>query len=80
VISAACQYAPIVADAAQPIRLAVAEDVLLVREGITHALETYDDLELVAPVADPEALRSAIDEHRPDVVLTDIRMPPNFQR
>jgi len=57
-------------------RVVVAEDSLLVREGIIRMLDTFDDTETVAVVTDLDGLMAAIDEHRPDVVVTDIRMPP----
>jgi DNA-binding NarL/FixJ family response regulator len=58
------------------IRIVLGEDSYLAREGITHALEADDGLELVATCGDLDSLRTAVDEVRPDVVLTDIRMPP----
>lgn len=58
------------------IRIVSAEDSFLVREGTRLLLETQDDLELVASVGHLDALLTAVDEHDPDVVLTDIRMPP----
>jgi DNA-binding NarL/FixJ family response regulator len=58
------------------VRVVVAEDSMLVREGIARVLEQYDDLELVALCDDLPSLLAAVDEHAPDVVLTDIRMPP----
>ena len=58
------------------IRIVSAEDSFLVREGTRLLLETQDDLELVASVGQLDALLTAVDEHDPDVVLTDIRMPP----
>jgi DNA-binding NarL/FixJ family response regulator len=58
------------------LRVVVADDHYLVREGIA-ALLTGDDVEVVAAVADADALTDAVDEHRPDAVLTDIRMPPH---
>ena len=58
------------------IRIVVAEDSLLVREGIRELLATEPDVEVVAAVADLPSLEQAIAEHGPDVVLTDIRMPP----
>lgn len=59
-----------------PIRVVVAEDNLLVREGIITLLDADADVEVVAACGDLEALLAAVDEHVPDVVLTDIRMPP----
>ena len=58
------------------IRLVLAEDNYLVREGVRRLLETQSDLDLVAACEDYPALEKAIEEHEPDVVLTDIRMPP----
>jgi DNA-binding NarL/FixJ family response regulator len=58
------------------IRLVVADDHLLVREGLRSLLETQSDLEVVAVCADLGSLLAAVDEQRPDVVVTDIRMPP----
>jgi DNA-binding NarL/FixJ family response regulator len=60
-----------------PVRLVLAEDNLLVREGVASLLSTYQDLELVAVCSNPDELLAAVDAHRPDVVLTDIRMPPS---
>src|SRR5688572_17641540 len=59
-----------------PIRVAVAEDSLLVREGIVELLAHEADVEVVAAVADLPALEHAVATLDPDVVLTDIRMPP----
>lgn len=59
-----------------PIKLVLAEDNYLVREGIRRLLATIDDVELMAVCEDLEELRAAVAEHVPDVVLTDIRMPP----
>jgi DNA-binding NarL/FixJ family response regulator len=59
-----------------PIRVVIAEDSYLVREGVVRLLETSDDVEVVATAEDYDTLLSATDEHAPDVVLTDIRMPP----
>jgi DNA-binding NarL/FixJ family response regulator len=59
------------------VRLVFAEDSLLVREGVASLLSTYSDIEVVATCAAPDELLAAVDEHAPDVVLTDIRMPPD---
>jgi DNA-binding NarL/FixJ family response regulator len=59
-----------------PIRVILAEDSYLVREGVARLLATIDEIELVAGVEDYDGLLAAVDEHSPDVVLTDIRMPP----
>jgi DNA-binding NarL/FixJ family response regulator len=58
------------------IRLVVADDSLLVREGVVRLLGTYDDIEIVALCGDLPELLAAIEQSPPDVVLTDIRMPP----
>ncbi len=60
------------------IRLVVAEDSLLVREGIVKLLGAFDDIDVVALCIDLPELLAAVEEHRPDVVLTDIRMPPDY--
>lgn len=46
------------------------------RHGIIAALSTIDDLEVVADCGDLDELMALVDERRPDVVFTDIRMPP----
>ena len=57
-------------------RIVLAEDNYLLREGVKQLLETSDEVELVATAGDLPALEQAIDAQRPDVVITDIRMPP----
>jgi DNA-binding NarL/FixJ family response regulator len=59
-----------------PIRLVIGEDNLLVREGLRQLLERDPGMEIAAAVGDVETLRAACDRERPDVVVTDIRMPP----
>jgi len=59
-----------------PIRLVLAEDNYLVREGVRRLIETDDDLELAAVCEDYDSLLAAVEAEKPDVVLTDIRMPP----
>ena len=61
---------------AVPIRLVLAEDQYLVREGLRRLLEAQDDLEIAAVCEDLDSLLAAVDAERPDVVVTDIRMPP----
>ncbi len=59
-----------------PIRVVLAEDNYLVREGVKTLIESEPELELVAVCEDYDSLLEAIEKTRPDVVLTDIRMPP----
>jgi DNA-binding NarL/FixJ family response regulator len=59
-----------------PIRLVLAEDHLIVREGVRRLLETQPDLEIAAVCDDLDSLLAAVAAERPDVVITDIRMPP----
>jgi DNA-binding NarL/FixJ family response regulator len=59
-----------------PIRLVLAEDHLIVREGVRRLLETQPDLEIAAVCGDLDSLLAAVAAERPDVVVTDIRMPP----
>ena len=59
------------------VRIVVAEDSLLVREGIERLLEQQDDIEIVALCVDLPELLAAVEAHLPDAVLTDIRMPPD---
>jgi DNA-binding NarL/FixJ family response regulator len=59
----------------KPVRVVVGEDSFLVREGIVRALE-LDGVELVSVAEDLDSLRLLIAHEQPDVVLTDIRMPP----
>ncbi|GII47690.1 DNA-binding response regulator [Planotetraspora silvatica] len=58
------------------IRIVIAEDSFLVREGVRRVLDLQDDLEVVGTAADLPQLLAAVGEHAPDVVVTDIRMPP----
>ena len=60
-----------------PIRLVIAEDHYLVREGIRRLLETQPDLEVAAVCDDLDSLLAAVKDEKPDVVVTDIRMPPS---
>jgi DNA-binding NarL/FixJ family response regulator len=59
-----------------PIRLVLAEDHYLVREGIRRLLDAQPDIEVAAACGDLDALLEAVEVERPDVVVTDIRMPP----
>jgi DNA-binding NarL/FixJ family response regulator len=61
----------------RPLRVVLADDSYLVREAITHVLSDAPEVEIVATCEDGDALRAAIERESPDVVLTDIRMPPS---
>jgi DNA-binding NarL/FixJ family response regulator len=58
------------------LRIVFAEDDYLVREGTAALLAEAGDVEVAATVGDLDSLLAAVAEHRPDAVLTDIRMPP----
>jgi DNA-binding NarL/FixJ family response regulator len=60
-----------------PIRVVLAEDNLLIREGVRRLLEAQDGIEFAASCGDFDALLAAVEVERPDVVITDIRMPPS---
>jgi DNA-binding NarL/FixJ family response regulator len=59
------------------ISVALADDSYLVREALEHVLAAADGVEVVASCGDRDSLLRAIDAERPDVVVTDIRMPPS---
>jgi DNA-binding NarL/FixJ family response regulator len=59
------------------IRVVVAEDSLILREGLQRLLDSSPSVEVVAAHGDLDALLSAVEQDPPDVVLTDIRMPPS---
>lgn len=61
---------------AATIRVVFADDSYLLREAISHVLEDADGIDVVATCGDRDALLRAVDAERPDVVVTDIRMPP----
>ena len=61
------------------LRVVVGEDSFLTREAITALLNDTVGLDLVAACEDAESLRAAIAREEPDVVLTDIRMPPGHR-
>ena len=58
------------------IRVVLAEDNYLVREGVARLIEAVDELELADVCGDLDSLLAAVENAAPDVVLTDIRMPP----
>jgi DNA-binding NarL/FixJ family response regulator len=57
------------------VRVVIAEDSVLLREGLTRLL-TDGGFEVAAAVADGTELLRAVGEHRPELVVTDVRMPP----
>jgi DNA-binding NarL/FixJ family response regulator len=57
------------------VRIVLADDQALVRAGFRAILDAREDLEVVAEAAHGDAAISAVQEHRPDIVLMDIRMP-----
>jgi DNA-binding NarL/FixJ family response regulator len=61
------------------IRVVLAEDTYLTREGVVRAIEQADDIEVAAVCEDADAARATIGELRPDVFITDIRMPPTHR-
>src|SRR5580704_507633 len=58
------------------VRVVLAEDNYLVREGVRTLIETEPDLEVAGCCEDYDSLIATVDEQKPDVVVTDIRMPP----
>ena len=58
------------------VRVVLAEDNALLREGISRLVDAEDDLEIAGVAGDLPELLALVDEAKPDVVVTDIRMPP----
>ena len=58
-----------------PIRIVIADDHPIVRSGLIGLLASQDDFDVVAEAADGQELVAAVQRTRPDVVLTDLRMP-----
>ena len=61
------------------LRVVIAEDHYLVREGTRRTLEDADDIEVVAVVGTATELEDVVPRAKPDVIVTDIRMPPGHQ-
>jgi DNA-binding NarL/FixJ family response regulator len=61
------------------IRIIIADDNYLVREGTRRLLEESGEIDVVAIAVDADDLKAAVTTHLPDVVVTDIRMPPDHQ-
>jgi len=57
------------------VRIVIGEDDALLREGLSLLLRA-EGLDVVATAAEPDGLLAALDEHRPDVAIVDVRMPP----
>jgi DNA-binding NarL/FixJ family response regulator len=60
-----------------PVRVVLAEDLALLRDGLTLVLEAHG-FEVVAAVGDAAGLVAALREHRPDVAVVDVRLPPTY--
>ena len=60
------------------LRVVIADDSVLIREGVQHLLEPEPEIEIVAVANDGEAALEAVERTHPDVVVTDIRMPPGY--
>jgi DNA-binding NarL/FixJ family response regulator len=59
------------------VQVVIAEDSVLLREGLVGLLSRFD-FEVVAAVGDADGLVAAVERTRPDLVITDVRMPPGF--
>ena len=62
------------------LRVVLADDNFLVRQGTAALLDELDEVEVVGVAEEPTGLLAAVAEHTPDAVLTDLRMPPTFQQ
>jgi DNA-binding NarL/FixJ family response regulator len=58
------------------VRIVIAEDLVLLRDGLVRLLNAHGH-EVVAAVGDGPSLVEAIDEHRPDIAIVDVRLPPS---
>lgn len=61
----------------EPLRVVIADDHYLVREGVRQAFDRTDDIRVVAAVGTATELETTVDAEQPDAVVTDIRMPPH---
>jgi DNA-binding NarL/FixJ family response regulator len=59
------------------VRAVIAEDLILLRDGLARILRAHD-IDVAAAVGDPVALGAALEEHKPDIAIVDVRMPPTF--
>jgi DNA-binding NarL/FixJ family response regulator len=60
------------------VRVVIAEDLALLRDGLERLLRD-SGFDVVAAVADGEALLTAVEDHKPDVAIVDVRLPPAFR-
>ena len=58
----------------EPVRLVIVDDHAIIRQGLRTMLERDDDMEVVAEAGTPQGARDAVREHRPDVVLLDLKL------
>ena len=68
------------ATGAEPIRVFLADDNLIVREGVRALIERHRDLRVVGVAADYDEVVNGATQAQPQVLVTDVRMPPSFQR
>src|SRR5215475_4869594 len=68
------------ADSRRPIGVFLADDNLIVREGVRALINSEKDLRVVGMAADFDELVAGAEATQPQVLVTDIRMPPTFQR
>jgi DNA-binding NarL/FixJ family response regulator len=61
-----------------PVTVLICEDDYLVREGARAVLDAVEGITVLGVASEPAELRTLFDEHQPDIVLLDIRMPPTF--
>jgi class 3 adenylate cyclase/ActR/RegA family two-component response regulator len=61
------------------IKVVLGDDNVLVREGVRALLEATEGISVVGVASDARELIAAADQHSPDVVVTDIKMPPSFR-
>ena len=66
----------VIGTATPPLHVALADDSFLVREALCHLLAAAPDIELVAACSGADELLAAVERELPDVVVSDVRMPP----
>nr|WP_122262064.1 response regulator transcription factor [Ornithinimicrobium cerasi] len=76
-MSASTRHTPGAREGEAPLRVILAEDSVLLREGLVRLLQAAD-LEVVDACPDAETFLASVREHRPDLVVVDVRMPPTF--